>query len=68
MDRLTARDGARITDYIPLQRMGETQDIANMAVFLFSDAANWVTGQIIVSPCPVTAFYVSLNLSSFTDC
>jgi len=28
--------------------MGETQDIANMAVFLFSQAANWVTGQIIV--------------------
>ncbi|KAG8877855.1 hypothetical protein FRB97_002964 [Tulasnella sp. 331] len=33
---------------IPLQRMGEKQDIANMGVFLFSEAANWVTGQVIV--------------------
>jgi len=36
------------TAYIPLQRMGEKQDIANMAVFLFSDAANWITGQILI--------------------
>ncbi|KAG8984274.1 hypothetical protein FRB94_006186 [Tulasnella sp. JGI-2019a] len=53
MDRLTAQDGKGDKDLgylnsVPLQRIGEKQDIANMAVFLFSEAANWVTGQIIV--------------------
>ena len=33
---------------IPCQRVGERTDIANAAVFLFSDAANWITGQVIV--------------------
>lgn len=32
---------------IPLGRIGEPQDIANMVVFLVSDAASWVTGQTI---------------------
>jgi NAD(P)-dependent dehydrogenase (short-subunit alcohol dehydrogenase family) len=31
----------------PLPRVGEPEDIANMAMFLLSDAASWVTGQII---------------------
>jgi NAD(P)-dependent dehydrogenase (short-subunit alcohol dehydrogenase family) len=31
----------------PLPRPGEVEDIANMAVFLLSDAASYVTGQII---------------------
>ncbi len=31
---------------IPLARMGEPEDIANMAVFLASDSANYITGQI----------------------
>jgi NAD(P)-dependent dehydrogenase (short-subunit alcohol dehydrogenase family) len=31
----------------PLPRVGEPADIANMAMFLLSDAASWVTGQII---------------------
>jgi len=55
MDRL----GAKITDQekktkglaviadIPLQRYGHIGDIANATVFLFSDAANWVTGQVL---------------------
>src|SRR5271155_68595 len=29
----------------PLPRVGEAEDIANMAMFLLSDAASWVTGQ-----------------------
>ncbi|KAF9520707.1 hypothetical protein BS47DRAFT_1323329 [Hydnum rufescens UP504] len=32
---------------VPLQRYGAVADIANCGVFLFSDAANWITGQLI---------------------
>ena len=31
----------------PLPRVGEVADVANMAMFLLSDAASWITGQII---------------------
>lgn len=31
----------------PLPRFGEPEDIANLAVFLLSDAASWITGQVI---------------------
>ena len=31
----------------PLKRIGTTQDIANMAEFLVSDKASWITGQIM---------------------
>jgi peroxisomal 2,4-dienoyl-CoA reductase len=34
---------------VPLGRDGAVSDIANASVFLFSEAANWITGQIIVS-------------------
>ena len=38
----------RLTKNIPLQRMGEVSDIADATVFLFSPAANWITGTGIV--------------------
>ena len=31
----------------PLPRIGEVGDVANLAMFLLSDAANWITGQVI---------------------
>jgi NAD(P)-dependent dehydrogenase (short-subunit alcohol dehydrogenase family) len=31
----------------PLPRVGEVEDIANAAVFLLSDLASWITGQVI---------------------
>lgn len=31
----------------PLPRVGEVEDIANASVFLLSDAASWITGQVI---------------------
>jgi NAD(P)-dependent dehydrogenase (short-subunit alcohol dehydrogenase family) len=31
----------------PLPRIGEVSDVANLAMFLLSDAASWITGQII---------------------
>ncbi|KAG8981321.1 hypothetical protein FRB90_007335, partial [Tulasnella sp. 427] len=48
LSRLAATDAnVRMTDYVPLGRYGDKRDVANMAVFLFSDAANWVTGQVM---------------------
>lgn len=37
-------DYARCT---PLPRPGEVEDVANLAMFLLSDAASWITGQCI---------------------
>src|ERR1700742_2619146 len=31
----------------PLQRVGHVDDVANAGIFLFSEAANFITGQII---------------------
>jgi NAD(P)-dependent dehydrogenase (short-subunit alcohol dehydrogenase family) len=31
----------------PLPRIGEVSDVANLAMFLLSDAAGWITGQVI---------------------
>jgi NAD(P)-dependent dehydrogenase (short-subunit alcohol dehydrogenase family) len=31
----------------PLPRTGEVEDVANLAMFLLSDAASWITGQVI---------------------
>lgn len=35
-----------MTDTIPLKRIGEPEDIANMAVFLASDKSDYITGQV----------------------
>jgi peroxisomal 2,4-dienoyl-CoA reductase len=40
--------GERIAKEIPLRRLGTIADIANAAVFLVSDAAAYVTGEILV--------------------
>ena len=37
-----------VQGFMPMQRIGQKDDIANAAVFLFSDAASWITGQILV--------------------
>jgi NAD(P)-dependent dehydrogenase (short-subunit alcohol dehydrogenase family) len=34
-------------DCTPLPRPGEVEDVANLAMFLLSDAASWITGQCI---------------------
>lgn len=49
MDRLMPSDmSERAKKLIPLGHYGETTDIANATVFLFSPAGKYVTGQILV--------------------
>ena len=31
----------------PLKRLGKPEDVANLAVFLLSDASSWMTGSVI---------------------
>lgn len=50
MNERTAEDHPDLWEYystaIPLKRMGLPQDIANMAVYLASNKAEWITGKI----------------------
>ena len=40
--------GDALAERLPLGRLGEPQDIANLATFLVSDAASWITGETYV--------------------
>ncbi|WP_237757953.1 SDR family NAD(P)-dependent oxidoreductase [Legionella oakridgensis] len=50
MNQDTATSNPELWDYyissIPLKRPGQPDDIANMAMFLASDKANWITGKV----------------------
>ncbi len=37
----------KMLSHTPIHRLGETQDIANAALFLCSPAASWISGQIL---------------------
>jgi 3-oxoacyl-[acyl-carrier protein] reductase len=41
-----AEASARILEVVPLKRFGESQDIANMTVYLCSEEAGYITGQV----------------------
>lgn len=47
--RLLSNDRKRemMSQRHPLKRVGEAEDIANIAVFLLSDRSTWMTGQIV---------------------
>ena len=36
-----------ISKTIPLKRMGEAKDVANLVKFLVSEESNYITGQVI---------------------
>jgi NAD(P)-dependent dehydrogenase (short-subunit alcohol dehydrogenase family) len=40
--------GDRLATALPTGRLGEPQDIANLATFLASDLASWITGDTFV--------------------
>lgn len=48
MKRLGGGRDREIAASIPLRRMGRREDIANMALYLASDAGSWITGTTLV--------------------
>ena len=40
--------GDTLAERLPTKRLGEPEDIANLATFLVSDAASWITGETYV--------------------
>lgn len=46
-DKLSDEQKKKLTDLIPLSRLGEPQDVANVVTFLCSEEASYITGEII---------------------
>jgi 3-oxoacyl-[acyl-carrier protein] reductase len=46
-DALNDEQKAKISGNIPLGKMGSAEDIASGALYLASDAANYITGQTL---------------------
>lgn len=60
MSRLSNQSDSTYRPY-PLGRVGHLSDVANAAVFLFSEAASYITGQIL----PVDGGYEHLRTTQF---
>jgi 3-oxoacyl-[acyl-carrier protein] reductase len=46
-DKLSDESKKKLTDIIPLARLGEPQDVANVVAFLCADDASYITGEVI---------------------
>ncbi len=47
-DKLSEEQQAKYLENVPLGRLGDPKDIADVAVFLASDASRYMTGQVLV--------------------
>ena len=45
-DELTFEDVEALCDEIPLQRMGNAEEVADLVAFLASDKATYITGSV----------------------
>jgi len=45
---LVDRGGDRLARTLPLGRLGQPEDVADLVVFLASDRASWITGDTYV--------------------
>ncbi len=46
-EKLSDEQKKKLTDLIPLARLGETQDVANTVAFLCTDESSYITGEVI---------------------
>ena len=46
-DKLSDKQKDAISEKIPMRKLGESQDVANVALFLASDLSNYMTGQVL---------------------
>jgi 3-oxoacyl-[acyl-carrier protein] reductase len=46
--KLSDKVKQEMLNLIPLSRFGQPKDVANVVLFLASDLANYITGQVIV--------------------
>ena len=44
---MNAEYRAKILEMIPLKRLGNVQEVAEIACFMLSDSARYITGQVI---------------------